>query len=290
LDIDKNTIVSNFIIKDKSVQQTLDSAKKEYFVKFVVGNFRESRSEYVQLNFNQGFSNPALRESKQLYSDGKSRVFANGENIDGELFYGVLEFLLNNKPTRLMGVLQRIDSKISMNRNLVNSSKLNLLKKYKKYLEDVKEDKEDTSSNNPLRSSSVEEQAAIDEIYSQKLILRDDQIKRIKLGDEFYWIVDNENIFIKFSSDHQIKELNLRTPQGEVELLFGDYVVFGANLKFPEFIIFKTSLGKTYEIKPTKYSMFDENLEAHSKRKQRYQKTINTNNHEPSLFWPEFLM
>ncbi len=288
-DINQNTVIANLTITEKPTEPT--EQIKTYYSKFVISNFRETYSNIIQLNFERDFTNSSMREMKVIASNGVKNVFTANENLDGEMFYGLLEFLVLNKSKRLLSVLRKYDPGLKDNKELINQDKLTLLKRYKTYLEAQKEDEDNQDLKNPLKPQTEEEQKSVSEIMKQAMILPDENIKRIKIGDEFYFIVDKENMFLKFDKNHRIKEFNFRNLYGgEIEIVFGRFVAFSNALEFPEFIRIKSSSGRNYEIRANKYSMFEDDASSESRRLDRYSKIIEKNNLSSPLFWPEFLL
>lgn len=288
-DINQNTVIANLTITEKPTKPT--EQIKTYYSKFVISNFRETYSNIIQLNFERDFTNSSMREMKVIASNGVKNVFTANENLDGEIFYGLFEFLVLNKSKRLLSVLRKYDPGLKTNKELINQDKLTLLKRYKTYLEAQKEDEDNQDLKNPLKPQTEEEQKSVSEIMKQAMILPDENIKRIKIGDEFYFIIDKENMFLKFDKNHRIKEFNFRNLYGgEIEIVFGRFVAFSNSLEFPEFIRIKSSTGRNYEIRASKYSMFEDDASSESRRLDRYSKIIEKNNLSSPLFWPEFLL
>ena len=57
----------------------------------------------------------------------------------------------------------------------------------------------------------------------------------------------------------------------------GRFGVWESQIKFPEFILFKTSEQKWYEIKPSKVTMFSDDTQRYKKRLERYTKISEEN-------------
>ncbi len=288
-DIDQNTVIANLTITEKSNEPS--EGIKTYYSKFVISNLKENYSNITQLNFEKDFTNSSMRQMQTIPSAGVKNIFVTNENLDGEIFYGLLEFLLLNKSTRILTLLRKHDTSLKTNKELINQNKLVLLKKYKSFLEAQKEDEENQELKNPLKPQLEEEKKAVAEIMRSPMILPDENIQRIKIGDEFNFIIDKENMFFKFDKNHRIKEFNFRTLYGgEIEIVFGRFVAFSNSLEFPEFIRFKSSSGRNYEIRASKYSMFEDDANSESRRQDRYSKIVEKNNLANPLFWPEFLL
>ncbi len=285
VDIGKDTVVANLMVREINPELNTPMIKEsgvvnKYAMKILIVNERESNPLITHLKYKGG----VISRSTLVSFENKNlklipRFFPSGENIDGELFYALLGMLLNNESRLLIHQLKRLNAKVKYNTELVNAQKLSLLNSYKKYLMQLKDqNEEDSDLENPLYPEGEAAKKRVKEVREANFLKRDPLVSRIKVENDFYWEVVGENIYMKFNTNHQIKDIRLETTLGTMELTFGKFVNFGSQMKFPEFIWFTTTSGRKYEIKAERVSKFKDSLAAHSSRLKRYEGYVKENN------------
>ncbi len=297
-DIGNNTVQANLVISE------IDASTKEevrdemgilykHSIKLLIVNEGELQPTLTQINYKGGiFANDALVGYTNTRMTDLKIFSEENENIDAELFYSLLGMVMNNDSKLLLKMFKKINSNIKKNEDLVNTDKFVLLNNYKNYLIAIKaeEVKEETELVNPLKPTTDEEKEKVKVLKSQSFLKHDPAVKRVKVEDEFFWIVDDKNIYLKFDRNHHLREMKMTTELGEIELLLGKFVVYSAQLQFPEFIILKDLAGKVYKITASKLTMFSDTSESHSKRLQRYNKLSIQNKITEPQIKPSFVL
>lgn len=294
IDIGKNTVYANLIIRqlDPENGKTIvegEEVRKEV-IKILIFNEYENYPKLCQVNYKGGvLNNNSLLNWNQLEISALNGRFANVENSSAELFYGVMTYLLNNESKVLFNFLKKYGNNVNDNSSLVNKEKLRLLSSYKFFVSKVG-DEESSELKNPLNPENDELKERVEEIMARPFLDKDSIVKRVRENDQFYWVVNDSHFHLKFDNEHQIRNLKVQTNIGEYKMVFGAYSEFGAGLKFPEFIWFYDVNGNKYEVKASKYTMFQDSDTAHRNRLKRYTKHMEENKLDPPSFRFNFLL
>lgn len=294
VEIGTNSVVANLIVKEKSDESPLiikseELKMKEHALKLLIYNENEEKPRLTRVYYKSGLMS---KETLLKYSETDFINFANettlNDNVDAAIFYGVMGYLLNNNSSMLLNALKKESMDLKSNRELFDNEKMSLLSSYKEYL--VKTKDEDLDIENPLKPSDAQAQEKVNEIMKRPFLTKDQNLKRIKEGKEFFYIVDNENIYIKFDSLHQLRQIKVKRAAGEIEVILGKYGVWESQLKFPEFILLKNSEQKWFEIRARKISVFSDNSDLYKKRLQRYSEAVKENNLVDDIQRPIFIL
>lgn len=296
-DIADSSVVGDFILKDKSKEDSLKASGElgtldEYAFKLHLFNEKKENPVLVRLYYQGGvISKGSLINFSQSYMKSFARAIGHSENFEAEVFYGVMTFLLNNDSTLLLKSLRKIKPSLKSNEQLVDKEKIALLAAYKRYLERVKDlDEEQEQPENPLMPKSEEAKERVSQIMSRPFFIKDPEIKRVKRGKEFLWVVDGENLYMEFNKNHYLKDLKIRTALGEMHFIFGQYGTWGSKMKFPEFVLFKNTDQKWYELKPKRVNNFNDNLDLFRRRIKRYEGYVEDNKITDTQNRPNFLL
>lgn len=295
VDISTSTVVANLALIeiDKVTNQPISIENNQpvkSVVKFLVRNENKTEPILTQVNYKDSSMNNSSLVNFQERSFGKASQFVTAEGSpDVEIFYSLLAMLLNNKGSLLLNVFKKYNPHFKLNVELADEEKLDLLKKYKTYLEE-KKNNADLGIKNPMKPEGIEERESINKIKKRYFLKKDFLVKRVKYEDQFFWVVQTEKVYIKFDINHRLKELRLTTQMNDIEIVFGRFILHGAQMEFPELIWFTDSLGKKYEIKATKLSMFNDNTDSHKKRLKRYTKLSKKNAITDLSIKPSFLL
>lgn len=295
VEIGKNSVVANLVIKDRSLDSMLEvtdqsSLNNLFAIKLHLFNENEENPLMTRVHYKAGVLSPdALVSHHEFKLSNMNKSIGHTENYDAEIFYGLMSYLLNNKGMPLLKALKKMRPAIKPNNELIDPEKIELLGKYKEYLIKKREDKE-TEVENPLKPADPELRLKVREIMKRPFLVKDPVVKRLKSGKEFFWVVEDENLFMKFDKEHNLLELKVVTALGDIEAVLGKYGVWGSQMVFPEFIMFKTSDQKWFEIKPKKVNMFPDNKSQYEKRLKKYSKHVEENNIVEPQTRPSFLL
>lgn len=271
-EIATKSVVANIKIKEISPTNQNEELTGETALKYVIYNENEQRPQMVELEYAGGnITSSMLMGFKYINIKDLKSINIPSNKIESQVYYSLLVMLLNNNSRPLIDFLQSQNIKVLDNRNLINENKIRLISAYKRYLQESKDD-ESNVRENPLKPEDPKDLEKVNEVMSESFLRQDQLVKRVKDKNEFYWVAQSDNLFIKFNKDHRMKIFRLLTDLGTIEVTLGRFVVMGSQQEFPEFIWFKTLSGKKYEIRATKYSSFKDNKDSHRNRLKRYSK------------------
>ncbi len=292
-EISTNSVVANLLIYEidpVSNQKVLakDGIIQESSIKFLFYN-NDERPELIQVDYaDESFNSKNLVEMKRVNFNNLAAM--NAEFVEKKLFYYLLDMLVNNSGDRIMGFLKQYESALKTNEELMDAEKLDLLNKYKRYLEQVSEGNQEEEMENPLRPQDEEKRKKIIEIYKRNLIKHDQIVQRKKQEDIFSFIVNENNIYMQFNDNHELKEMRLKVLGGEIKVTLGRYILMSSELLFPEFIWITDLTGRKYEIKIKRLAMFPDEISAHRRRIERYQNAAKENNIGTTIIKPAFIL
>lgn len=297
-DIGNNTVLANLIVKDLSVDNKLNANSEitltdKHAIKLHIFNEKENDPILTRIYYKAGLIN---QNSLLNYKEGKlynlKRTIGTNENLDAEVFYGLMSYLLNNEGLPLIEALKKVRPTLKQNNELIDPEKIDLLAKYKNYLVQVKEaeEEQEVELENPLSPKEDEAKLKVKEVMKRSFLVKDQEVKRVKKGKDFIWVVDGENLYMEFDKNHYLREVKLMTTLGEIQIVLGKYGIWGAQMQFPEFIMFKTSDQRWYEIKPAKVTMFKDNLDLYKRRLKKYDKAIEENKLTDPQIRPAFML
>ena len=75
-----------------------------------------------------------------------------------------------------------------------------------------------------------------------------------------------------------------------MHFIFGQYGTWGSKMKFPEFVLFKNTDQKWYELKPKRVNNFNDNLDLFRRRIKRYEGYVEDNKITDTQNRPNFLL
>jgi len=298
IDISNNTVVANLTISEIDPQNNLpfkvssELANKQV-LKLIVVNEKEDAPTLTQVNYKGGvISNNTIVGYSEKSFKALTTFMPNNENPDAEIFYATLSMLLNNHGDMLIEVLRKHNANIQTNTILVDKEKLKLLSSYKRYLVNMKDVGKDSvvEFENPLKPLEEEKQEKVSQINKKAFLSLDPLVKKQKIDDEFFWVVENQNIYLKFDNEHRFKEMTLKLENGDVEIILGKFVIHGNQIEFPEFFWIKDQSGRKFEIKAQRLIMFSDNRDQHNKRLKKYRESAEKNKITEPLVKPSFVL
>ena len=282
IEVGNNSVVGNFIIEERKDTMNLMAESEvvlneKHALKLHLFNENELTPELARVHYKAGvMSNATLVNHDQSMLMNIKKLIGHDENYEAEIFYGLMALLLNNQGKPLLKALKRRGLNLKSNKELLDPEKAELLSRYKKYLVKKKDDPE-SEIEDPLNPSDPEVKEKVEEILQRSFLTKDTEVKRVKDGKEFFWIVEDENLFLKFNKNHRFRELKIKTSIGQIEVILGRFVLWSGQMQFPEFILFKTVEGRWFEIKPSKIATFPDNRDQYRRRLKKYEKLAEEN-------------
>lgn len=278
------------------LNQTEESEEKkitdDMTVRFIINNENEKYPRLTQIDYlGNTFSDSVMMSMKTRSFYNLKSLTPVEEKIEARLFYSTLSMLFNNNNTLFLDLLRYLGVKFKTNKELVNKEKIALLKEYTKYLQALKEKKsEDEQPLNPLKPEDLELRKNYAKIMKSPLIKEDGIVRRVKITDDFFYIVDLNNIYMKFDSDHKMKELKLKTQSGDISYSFGRYITSSGKSIFPETIYYKGLSGIDYEVKLERMWQKSDTSSERYKRLDYFKRALDKNKEIQPIIKPAFIL
>lgn len=171
-------------------------------------------------------------------SDFKWSKSASEANIDQQLFFSILTYLLFNESKPITTLLAIYNDDFAPNQKLINSEKLNFLKR-----------KIDGSQNKTADSSVMGRRAQ--QISNQNLLVNNGQIKYgLDSDQQLKKFMKLRNVEAIFSNEtNQLERLDWKSQSHSLSLTLKEYLLFDGVHSFPKYIIFHTSNKKVYSLR-----------------------------------------
>jgi hypothetical protein len=275
IDIGDSTVVASLVITKVSQnenEELITDQPKRSAHKFLLTSGVVGISDFLQVDYRDAlFSKETINEIKRRNKLDISSF--SGELFETKLFYSLLKSLLLNESDLMISFLNKIDPKILPNKKLLNKDQLTLLNKYKKYLKELSEGTE--GLENPLLPIDEEKKEEIKEVLSKSLIADESNIKRLFENKNFYLTYKSDVLELKFENEtHQLKNMNIKNGDSEIQVEMMNYVLFTNGFEFPEEISIKLANGDQFQIVLKKLQIINDTEQTYFKRINAYKKQI----------------
>ncbi len=285
--------------KDESeeMEKSDDISSEPLYLKFIFSLEIERRIQLIQVFYKKGRMHEKDLLDVQYFRSLDTEV-AKGHSIEQGLFYSLLNLLSLNKSSTMMTYLKKRYPEVQANKEIVNKEKIQLLEKYKNYLIAIKEDETLKGSlKNPLHPDDPEAKQKVTELMNSPTLVSQEAIILKREGRHYYWCIVQEGLTAKFKNDtHRLKHMKLVGSEGEIEIDFGEYLLFNGLHQLPKEIFFKVPEGKTYKIRFTSLRHFTpsrQNKKTMIRRFSEYKKKLaevrKEISSEVSFLQPQFL-
>lgn len=214
---------------------------------------KENRTELLQVHFDRGgFEEKDANHSR--YFPSLNNTLRDDTLTVRTLFYSLMSMYALNTSEHMVNLLRRSVPNFKTNRDLMSEEKRELLRRYRRYLERTREmegmDEEDREELvSPLRPEDPEDLELVREIMSGPMYEKDKRLSLKKEGRRFYWNLDYENFYARFSNDDQyLKSLTLHMTESPIRVRVSHYVTFDGNKVLPRQILYETPGGELFKI------------------------------------------
>jgi hypothetical protein len=276
-------LAGNFVILKMMVDEmslTEEFEKKVSYLKFYFSVAAENRIEFLQVHYPDG----EMRKDSATHLYYAHNLLWNlkKEQEDEKiLFYSVMAMLGLNDSRPISYYLGKQSGDFKTNKKSMNWEKVNLLKKYKKYLAAKKENPE-LEEVSPLNPEDEETKEKVNEILAGPIYAQSEKVNLIRKENKFFWEVKLPTINALFSNeDHFIRELNIQTVKGPMVALFGEFMALNGYHYLPKEILIKDRSEKSYKVKILSYKVFSDPKKGLKERHKDFKKAVDK--HEATL-------
>lgn len=294
-EIGQNTVLANFILKKKISQaeqenKTFKEIPVVFSYKMLFSNEKEN-PKLVQV----GYLGEGSHERNMIQADyfpalNFTALRLGEEDFEKKFFYSLVASLINNQGRLMTRFLNDVGVPVLNNQESGDKEQLYYLGQYVSYLKSL--DKEENGgAENPLEPTDPEAAQKIKEVFKRPFLTPSPYVKRIKEGTDFFWTIEAENVFAKFShDDHKLLEMSVKTPNGKIEVQCFNYILYGQEMQFPELVLLKDLNGDEYMLNMRKISSFSDSQERFLKRFGDYKKALQESQEKEPIIKPPFVL
>jgi len=298
-EVSANLIMIKFNLTEKSSEYLLEKQiselpeeeiskvsndEKNYYVKLLFSEDEDKRVHLIQaIYLNSTMSEDSL-VSVRYYSNLKD-IVKRSKKVLG-LFYATLSSLVLNRSDEINDFLKFNSKKYKSNTELLDRERLDLYKRYKRYLSIIKEDSSlGETLNNPMKPTDDTKREYIKNLNKKPLVKRDPFVFLVKNQKQFFWKVENDVLSAVFElKTRRLESLGYGLIDKNIKLSFDQYMLFDGTHELPKAI--KINIPSTfYEIRVTSLSHLLLRNKKMPKRYLEYKKILENNKKEEiSLF------
>ncbi len=223
-----------------------------YYFEFIFSLGEEKRTELLQLEFSRSTMEKNFIK-KVTYVPNLLKRIKEDKNLASSLFYSLLLMFATNDANGMMTTLNKIVPGQPLNREILNTEKVTLLKNYQHYLTAIKANPaQEGELKNPMKPEDPEEMERVKNILKDGMYSSSPAIKIVKKENQFFWNLSLENFTANFFQDtHRMRDLTTTLDSKTVNLYCGEYLLFDGVHELPKVLFF----NKAYENRVIEISM-----------------------------------
>ena len=180
-------------------------------------------------------------------------------NLQKDIFYSTLISILLNDSSSFSYLLKKTDGKFKKNSEVMNRKKVGVLHRYKKYLQQVKDNPDSEGSlTNPISPGDAKEKLRVRDVLSSSMYMADKNLKLIKKDKEFILNLELDNYTFNFTNEsHQFLNLSYKDRGEDLSMHFKKFILFNGTHQLPSKVIYKTGASEAFLISFSKLSHFN---------------------------------
>ncbi|MDH5580308.1 MAG: hypothetical protein OEY33_00235 [Bdellovibrionales bacterium] len=245
------------------------------FIKLLLSKESENKMGLVQLEFLDNKMKSSEVTRVKYISDIKDMV-ALDTSLSRRIFYSLLLMYTMNDSVVIADTLKKVDMDFKTNEESIDEGKKDFLKKYKNYLEAIKQDPElKESVPNPLKPENPDELEFVKSLEKSSIYKESDKIQLVRKEGQFFWELGLNNINALFDNKTgRLNKLKLSFFGGDIEIRANDYLLFDGIHEAPKNIIIRNSDQRLFRVVIFDYKNFQTSSKSLSKRAEEYKKLL----------------
>lgn len=280
-DVAGDTIAISFMIekiKTEEVAPDNPSADTPVYAKIIFSNSENEPIKMLQILY----GNASMDDSSAYDLVSSSNLLdqiKKDSPVERKLFMSMLMMYGLNSSEGMNFVIERVSPDFKPNREIVNTEKRELYRKYTNYLRKKGESSTDMADvDSPLKPSNPDEQEVANEILGRKFLNDTGAVELLRQKGSFFWEVRLENMLAKFThKDHRLRSLLLTTIDGPLQVSIGDFVMFNGVHELPKMMNWVFPNGDSYKITTLTHQDFVSRSKSFAQRIQDYEKVVEKN-------------
>lgn len=227
---------------------------------------------------NRTFSENAIWRSEYL-SSFNSKIKKEGR-VGRNMLYSAVMMLALNDADPMVKLIKSYNKDFELNREVMNSDKISLLKRYQKYLSLVKDDKEIRNElESPMNPTDEAKKQQVVGLEKARMYRASSEVKLIRENALFFWMIELEKFQARFFNDtHQLDFLKMNVGDGQVELNCSDYILFEGRFRLPRYFMLKDINDRLYKISFLGIKSYSKSSVKLTERQQKFAEKIVTKN------------
>ncbi len=304
-EISSNTVVLNMKIeklkidseeaeKKSLANSSLNTFDKGFFKLLYVNEENKNNVKLLQLSYKDQEMKPTDINGMKYVDHFNKFPFAKGvESTEQGLFYSLMSTLVLNDGFMMINFLRSRGVSVRYNEEIINKDKVDVLLKYKDYLNAVNRDKDlKTTVTSPLTPENEDQRLKVRGLLKAPFFKETVSVKRVKEKNTFYWKVETDNFSAKFDNESRnLVEMELNTTWGSIAISCKDYILFDGVHEFPKYIYYKDLQGQYFKIEMVSMKQFTQTENSFQKNFSKYQDNLSENkSDEIKVLKPSFLL
>jgi hypothetical protein len=220
------------------------------YYKFIFSISNKDTIHFLQVRYND----PSMKMDHVQeinFIPGYVKKITDDNDVERMLFYSLINTLVLNDSRAMNVFLKRYGKDYSTNKELLDANRTNLLLRYKRYLQTIKENSSlKTEIESPLGPKSLEDRGQVTELMSLGLLNHTDKISMTRENNSFFWKLDLQAVVAYFSNEQQRLDRFVYTVGDKTtEVRAANYVLFDGIHELPKDFWMSTVSGKVYKIR-----------------------------------------
>jgi hypothetical protein len=266
--IQKNTAILNIEVNVKNLSEINEDNVEDnkIYLKSIIHqsesknidiyNFIYSKSSMNPQDIIYFYKLPNLNIITENKINDNSKYKTNNHPPMKNLFYSSLTSFCFNRSNEYKNYFKQFSSEFISNEDAINKDLMDLLNKYKNYLDLIKNNPElKNKVTSPISSKTQEEQNLINELLNQRFYINFNKANLVKTKNEFRWEYKIDKFTLNFDTNkHQLKSILFENNSNESPLNFlfefKEYTNYNGAYQMPKIITSKSlTLDKIFIIR-----------------------------------------
>lgn len=264
---------------EDKLKELLEREKMETkYIELIFSIDGENRYRLIQNEYaSQSFVSKDLIRT-ELFTNIRNSIRASKQSEKHLLYSTLLMFVLNDSRS-LVDFAKHYNSDFELNKEMMNTEKVGLLRKYQKYLTVIKEDKEmGDALESPLSPSDEEKRLQVQSVKKARMYTPSQKVKLVRENGVFFWVVDLENFTARFfNNSHMLDFLKMKVGEASLELKCSEYILYDGRHTLPKYFILKDLKDRLFKISMVKLKHYNKSSQKLGDRYKVFKEKISQN-------------
>lgn len=222
------------INEDTSIDLPIPTTEEKInYIKVIVLRKGEYNFQYLFL-FYSSAEFTAKNLIKVLPIVSEKRLLTSEYSDLTQLNIGLLQMLTLNRSTEIVDYIKSIDPTFKRNSEVINKEKAYLYTRYRKYLQELKENPDlKEELEDPRNPKSEEQKEVVKKVEAMPMYVKSEAISLQQNDNKFMWSLNRENIQANFDQKHLfLKSLFINSTK-KIRVNIGDFILYDGVHQLP---------------------------------------------------------